>query len=134
VQTALYRLVRQHLETYLALACEGDGDGNAVPGYMERELRRYLECGILAYGFARAGCPDGGHDFLVAFSCAPLARMDLPAPAKPSAAFTLFAKYGDVLLPALLALLVAGLTLVTPWGWLLPPAVALLVWIVLGGH
>ena len=49
-QTVLYRLVQQHLETYLALAWEGDGDGHAVPGYVERELRRYLECGILAYG------------------------------------------------------------------------------------
>jgi hypothetical protein len=55
-QTVLYRLVQQHLETYLALAC--DGDGHAVPGYVERELQRYLECGILAYGFARARCPQ----------------------------------------------------------------------------
>ena len=70
-QTALYRLVQQHLETYLALACEGEGDGHAVPVYVERELRRYLECGILAYGFARARCPECGHDFLVAFSCYP---------------------------------------------------------------
>lgn len=66
-QTVLYRLVQQHLETYFALACEGDG--HAVPGYVERELRRYLECGILACGFASARCPDCGHDFLVAFSC-----------------------------------------------------------------
>ena len=68
-QTVLNRLVQQHLETYLALACEGDWDGHAVPGYVERELRRYLECGILAYGFARVRCPECGHDFLVAFSC-----------------------------------------------------------------
>ena len=68
-QTVLYRLVQQHLETYLALAREGDGDGHAVPGYVERELRSYLECGIMAYGFARARCPECGHDFLVAFSC-----------------------------------------------------------------
>ncbi len=68
-QTVLYRLVQQHLETYLALACEGNWDGHAVPGYVERELRRYLEFGILAYGFARARCPECGHDFLVAFSC-----------------------------------------------------------------
>jgi hypothetical protein len=40
-----------------------------VPAYVEREFRHYLECGILAYGFARARCPDCGHDFLVAFSC-----------------------------------------------------------------
>ena len=36
---------------------------------MERELRRHLECGILAYGFARARFPDCGHHFLVAFPC-----------------------------------------------------------------
>ena len=68
-QTVLYRLVQQHLETYLALAWEGDGDGHAVPGYVERELRRYLECSILAYGFARARCVEWGRDFLVAFFC-----------------------------------------------------------------
>ncbi len=32
-------------------------------------LDSYLECGILAYGFARAYCADCGRDFLVAFSC-----------------------------------------------------------------
>ena len=68
-QTALYQVVQQHLETYLALAGEDDWDGQRVPAYVEREFRRYLECGILAYGFARARCPDCGHDFLVAFSC-----------------------------------------------------------------
>ena len=31
--------------------------------------QKYLECGIFAYGFALARCGDGGHDFLVAFSC-----------------------------------------------------------------
>jgi hypothetical protein len=36
---------------------------------VERDLRRYLECGILAYGFARAHCDECGHDFLIAFSC-----------------------------------------------------------------
>ena len=68
-QTVLYQVVQQHLETYLALAQEDDWDGQRVPAYVEREFRHYLECGILAYGFARARCPDCGHDFLVAFSC-----------------------------------------------------------------
>jgi hypothetical protein len=68
-QTVLYQVVQQHLETYLALAGEDDWDGQRVPAYVEREFRHYLECGILAYGFARARCPDCGHDFLVAFSC-----------------------------------------------------------------
>jgi hypothetical protein len=40
-----------------------------VPQYVEREFRHYLECGILAHGFARARCGEGGHDFLMAFSC-----------------------------------------------------------------
>lgn len=68
-QTILYRLVQQHLETYLALAREGDGYGRAVSASVEREFRHYLTCGILAYGFARARCAACGHDFLVAFSC-----------------------------------------------------------------
>jgi hypothetical protein len=49
-QTALYQVVQQHLETYLALAGEDDWDGKRVPAYVEREFRRYLCCGILAYG------------------------------------------------------------------------------------
>jgi hypothetical protein len=39
-----------------------------IPRHIERELHRYLECGILACGFARAYCDTCGHDFLVAFS------------------------------------------------------------------
>jgi small-conductance mechanosensitive channel len=68
-ETALYQLVQRHLETYLALAREDDGEGSRVSAYVEREFRRYLEYGILADGFARARCSDCGHDCLVAFSC-----------------------------------------------------------------
>jgi hypothetical protein len=67
-KTVLYRVVQEHFETYLSLSNEG-WDDNPVPVYVEREFRRYLECGILAHGFARARCPECGHDFLVAFSC-----------------------------------------------------------------
>jgi len=63
----LYRVVQEHLETYLSLA--DDPAGNGLPGYVERDFRKYLECGILARGFARARCAQCGHDFLVAFSC-----------------------------------------------------------------
>ena len=66
--TPLYRVVQNHLETYLAL-CHDDWEEERVSPHAERELRRYLECGILAYGFARARCDDCGHDFLIAFSC-----------------------------------------------------------------
>jgi len=67
--TALYRLVQQYLETWLARRREGDPDAAPIPRHIERELRSYLECGILACGLARARCADCGHDFLVAFSC-----------------------------------------------------------------
>jgi hypothetical protein len=40
-----------------------------VPEHVEREFRRYLDCGLLARGFARAYCDACGHDFLIAFSC-----------------------------------------------------------------
>jgi hypothetical protein len=47
----------------------GHHDAGPVPACVEREFRRYLECGILAHSFARARCGQCGHDFLVAFSC-----------------------------------------------------------------
>ncbi|MCE7939927.1 MAG: IS91 family transposase [Chloroflexi bacterium CFX6] len=61
--------VQQHLETWLARCRDGHDDEWSVPAYVEREFRRYLECGILAHGFARARCGQCGHDFLIAFSC-----------------------------------------------------------------
>ena len=67
--SVLYRTVQQHLETWLAHCREGRDEAWSVPEYVEREFRRYLECGILARGFARAYCDGCGHDFLVAFSC-----------------------------------------------------------------
>ncbi|MEJ2387699.1 MAG: transposase [Chromatiaceae bacterium] len=66
-ETVLYQLVQEHLETFLAL--NGDGTGEGLPGYVERDFRKYLDCGILARGFARARCTDCGEDFLIAFSC-----------------------------------------------------------------
>ena len=67
--TALYRLVAQHPETWLARRREGDSDAAPIPRHVESELRGYLECGILARGFARARCGDCGHDFLIAYPC-----------------------------------------------------------------
>jgi len=68
-RTLLYRTVQTHFETWLALTPDGTVDGDPVPVHVEREFRRYLECGILAHGFARARCGQCGHDFLIAFSC-----------------------------------------------------------------
>ena len=56
-RTLLYRTVQVHFETWLALT------------HVECAFRRYLECGILAHGFARARCGQCGHDLPVVFSC-----------------------------------------------------------------
>src|SRR5437870_8718414 len=68
-RSLLYRTVQTHFETWLALRGGELNDADPVPDYVEREFRRYLECGILAHGFARAHCAQCGHDFLIAFSC-----------------------------------------------------------------
>ncbi len=67
--TSLRRIVREHLETYIALANEADPLADGVPAYVEAEFRSHLKCGILAHGFARARCSGCGYEFLVAFSC-----------------------------------------------------------------
>ncbi len=67
--TVLYEAVRQDLETWLARSREAYPDDDPIPVWVEAEFRRYLECGILAHGFARARCSTCRQEFLVAFSC-----------------------------------------------------------------
>jgi len=64
--TVLYQVVREQLETFLARREER---GHPVPRFVERELRGFLECGILAHGFIRVHCDSCGTDRVVAFSC-----------------------------------------------------------------
>ena len=58
--SAAYQVVRENLGTWLAqrragrLVAGANWVVDAVPGYVERDLRKFLECGILAHGFARA--------------------------------------------------------------------------------
>ena len=65
--TLWYRTVQTHFATWLALTA--GADDTAPPAYIEQAFRRYLECGILAHGFARAHCDTCGYDFLIRFSC-----------------------------------------------------------------
>jgi len=52
--TVLHRVIREHLETFLAEAClRGGGEG--LPRFVERQLREFLTCGDLTRGFARHG-------------------------------------------------------------------------------
>jgi len=49
--------VAGHLETWLAERSLGD---RPIATYVEEELRAYLRCGILSFGFARARCGTCG--------------------------------------------------------------------------
>ena len=62
----LYGIVSRHLETYLAQQNERE---RPVPRFVERELRAFLDCGVLAKGFLRVHCDACGKDRVVAFSC-----------------------------------------------------------------
>lgn len=66
-RTVLYDVLQENVETFLALANSGDAGG--LPPFVQRELRAFLSCGVLAKGFARFRCTGCGLDRLVAFSC-----------------------------------------------------------------
>jgi hypothetical protein len=68
-QTVLHRLLREHLETWLALARQDNAEIDPVPRFVETTFRKYLECGLLCHGFARVYCSACGQDYLVAYSC-----------------------------------------------------------------
>jgi|GEM_PF-1697952 hypothetical protein len=60
------RKVSENLESWLEWR---EAAERPVPGYVEDELRGYLECGLLCFGFARAVCMTCRTGFVVAFSC-----------------------------------------------------------------
>ena len=63
----LHQVLRRHLPAFLE-ATSGD-EGRGVPGFVRRELRGFLRCGVLRYGFARLRCGDCRDEKLVPFSC-----------------------------------------------------------------
>ncbi len=64
----LQGILFEHLETFLARIAEDPGTPS-LPAHVERELRGFLTCGVLAHGFCRFHCFTCGVDALVAFSC-----------------------------------------------------------------
>ena len=54
--TVLYQVLAEYVETFLARASPGDEGGFGLPRFVERELRGFLDCGILARGFCRVHC------------------------------------------------------------------------------
>ena len=65
-KTPLHKIVSENLESWLEWR---EAAERPVPGHVEEELRGYLECGLLCFGFARALCTGCGQGFVVAFSC-----------------------------------------------------------------
>ncbi|NWG14819.1 MAG: transposase, partial [Acidobacteria bacterium] len=65
-ESVLYGVVAGHLETFLARQRER---GRVVPRFVERELRAFLDCGVLARGFLRVHCDACRLDRVVPFSC-----------------------------------------------------------------
>jgi hypothetical protein len=66
-ETTLYRLVREHLETFLAKV--EAGGAASLPRFVKDEFDAFLACGILAHGFLPLRCATCAHEKLVAFSC-----------------------------------------------------------------
>jgi hypothetical protein len=67
-RTVLYKVVADHLETFLA-SLDADPDAKGLPAYVQREFYDYLQCGILAHGFLRLGCDTCQKELLLPFSC-----------------------------------------------------------------
>jgi len=67
-QTVLYQVLAEHLETFLVRERQQD---RHIPAFVEREFRKFLECGIAACGFLRLVCQKCGQNKVVAYSCYP---------------------------------------------------------------
>jgi hypothetical protein len=64
-ETLLHRVVIEHLPTF---AAREQGRGGRLPRFVDRELSKFVRCGILGYGFVRVRCSACGHDRAVPFA------------------------------------------------------------------
>ena len=65
-QALLHQILVQHLETFLDRARTEEHE---LPSHVEKELRNYVECGVLGCGFVRVRCDCGKSERAIAFSC-----------------------------------------------------------------
>jgi hypothetical protein len=65
-ESVLYSVVQAELESFLA---DAHARERPVPRFVEREVRAFLACGILAHGFVRVRCDTCARERLVAFAC-----------------------------------------------------------------
>ena len=64
-ESLLYQVVAGELETFLAAQQDNE---RQVPGFIEKEFRSFLDCGVLARGFLRIAC---NNLFLYQFTLSP---------------------------------------------------------------
>src|SRR5204862_428674 len=62
-RSQLHQTVRANWRNFLSLV---KGEGSGLPGFVRAEVERFLECGILAKGFARVRCGACGEETLAA--------------------------------------------------------------------
>lgn len=67
-KSALYQIVKEHMNTLFAEAEQTSGTGFGYPAYVKQEFEGYLRCGQFCCGFARLKC-SCGYERLVPFSC-----------------------------------------------------------------
>lgn len=70
-KSPFYKIVQENIKTVLAQAEAKDDFGFGYPTHVKHEFDRFLNCGILAAGFARIKCQGAGCKFerIVAYSC-----------------------------------------------------------------
>jgi len=66
--SVLYKTLAANVETFIA---DRKTEGRPVPDRVAKELRDYLKCGILQYGFIRVYCPGPAckYELAVGYSC-----------------------------------------------------------------
>jgi len=65
-ETILYKTLAANVETFIA---DRETEGRPVPVRVAKELRDYLKCGILQYGFVLTFCPGCPYEAPVGYSC-----------------------------------------------------------------
>ena len=67
-RSALYSLVRDHLETFYQAVEEGFASA-PLPDFVKREFERFLDCGVLCRGAALLVCETCSQTNVIALSC-----------------------------------------------------------------
>lgn len=65
-ETGLYRVLQEHLETFIERTESG---GRELSASVKKDLRGFLECGVVQLSFAHFRCASCGHSRRVPFSC-----------------------------------------------------------------